>query len=236
MKQLILLLACALPLFAMSQDKSARKKEKARQEQLSRISGDIGLINGVLNSSFSRETSEGFTLNYARSKSASVYYIFNSAEDRDQVVSYSIGAGFELSQYHLKANSNLLFNDTSTYFQPESTFDYSKNVISAGYLKFPVMLKINKELKDDFYQLSFGIIGGLKVFNTFKQKYTVDNGVYKVRRKGDLNLNPFKLESTFRVGRNNLGLFMNYDFLPLFEKTAHEHLFPFSIGITYNGF
>ena len=98
------------------------------------------------------------------------------------------------------------------------------------------LTKINKEIADHYYQLSFGMIGGVRLFNTYKQKYTIGEDVYKVKRKGDFNLTPFKLEPTIRFGRENIGVFLNYDLLTLFEKGRHESLHPFTIGITYAGF
>ena len=98
------------------------------------------------------------------------------------------------------------------------------------------MLKFNKEVVGNFYQCSFGIIPGLKLFNSYKQKYVIDSDSYSVSRDGDFNLHPFKLETTLRFGRKNMGVFANYDLIPLFEKSAHESLYPFSVGITYHGF
>lgn len=236
MKQFVVIIMIILPMVGISQKKTEKQKKKARMAHVSRISGDLGLINGVFNSSFSRNVTEGFDINYTRSKSASLNYIFNSTQRRNQVFSYSIGAGIEMSQYHLKSNSNLIFNDTSTFLVKEASFEYSKNVLTNVYLKFPVMLKLNKEINDNYYQFSVGAIAGLKIFNSYKQKYSFENDDFEVKRNGDFNLNPFKLEPTLRLGRNNLGIYINYNLLPLFEKSTHELLYPFSVGFTYNGF
>lgn len=236
MKQLVLITMMVIPIFGFSQEKTSKQKKKARMTQVNRISAEIGLINGVLNSSFSRNPDEGFNLNYSLSKSYALNYLFNSTQRRGQVFSYSIGAGFETSQYHLRSNSNLIYNDSSTYLIDETDISFSKNAVTIGYLKFPILLKLNKETNRTSYQLSFGVIAGLKIFNTYKQKYSLQDDDFKVKRNGDFNLQPFKLESTLRFGRNNLGVFLNYNLLPLFEKGTHEQLHPFSVGLTYNGF
>lgn len=200
------------------------------------LSIDAGLTSGVLNYQFRRQTEEGFNLDYSKSKSLGINLIHNSTEDEDQVFSYTVGIGGELKTFGLISNTNLLYNDSATFVSKENNFNYSKNKLTIAYLQAPVLLKVNKEIKNRFYQFSFGVIGGLKISSKYKRKYRIDDNKYSVKSNGHYNINPFKLDGTIRLGRNNIGAFFNYNLLSLFEKNKHEKLNTFAVGITYNGF
>lgn len=205
-------------------------------DKVKMVSVDLGLTSGALTPHFSRVTNEGFNLNYSKSKSLGLNFMHNSAEDEDQFFSYSIGIGAELKTFGLISNSNLTYNDSATFVSTENNFSYTKNKLTIAYIQVPILLKINKEIQDRYYQLSFGLIGGLKVLNKYKRKHKVGSDSYSVKNNGHYNLNPFKLDGTVRLGRGNVGAFFNYNFLSLFEKNKHEKLNTFAIGITYNGF
>lgn len=205
-------------------------------DKVKMLSIDAGLTSGVLNYQFRRQTEEGFNLDYSKSKSLGINLIHNSTEDEDQVFSYTVGIGGELKTFGLISNTNLLYNDSATFVSKENNFNYSKNKLTIAYLQAPVLLKVNKEIKNRFYQFSFGVIGGLKISSKYKRKYRIDDNKYSVKSNGHYNINPFKLDGTIRLGRNNIGAFFNYNLLSLFEKNKHEKLNTFAVGITYNGF
>lgn len=233
----IVILIICLSTTTFAQKKKDKKKNARFDDKISFVNLDLGLVTGLLTKDFSRITNDGFNIDYAKSKQLALNYLYNSAKDEDQTISYSIGLGMDFKTYALQNNVNLMYNDSITYVEKENVLNYSKNKFCVGYVQMPIYLKFNKEFgKREYYHLSFGAIPGIKLFSKYQQKYSADNKSYKVKSKGGFNLNPFKLDGTIRIGRNNIGAFFNYNFLALFDKNKHEKLMPFSIGITYRGF
>ncbi len=237
MKKLICLIFLTAPVLGTTQKRNKKnaKKYEDFMNSISMVSTDIGAVSGVLTNDFSRFPSS-FKLDPSKSKSFSLNFMKNTAEDKDQLLSYTLGLGAELRYYHLLNNSNLTFNDDVTTISEEIDNSYTKNRLKLIYIQTPILIRFNKEIKYRYYQLSTGIIPGLKLYGKYKQKYRVDNQIYKVKTSGHFNLNPFKLDATIRIGRGKIGAFFNYSLLTLFEKDKHEQLMPYSVGFTVNGF
>jgi len=78
---------------------------------------------------------------------------------------------------------------------------------------------------------NFGLIGGVHFATKTFRKYEVNGGVNKDKIKGKYNVNPFKVMATARVGYKNVGLFVNYNLLPLFTPGATQTAYPLTFGI-----
>jgi hypothetical protein len=145
------------------------------------------------------------------------------------------GIGFTHSRYGFKNNNLLRANSDSTWAVQDSVISYNKNQLRSWYFNVPLMLQFNtsKKWKKNVY-LSAGVIGGVRLGKgKLLRKYDLFGGQQKDKIKGSYNLNSFQLNATARVGYRNIGLFANYNLLPMFEADKSEQAFPLTAGITF---
>jgi hypothetical protein len=144
------------------------------------------------------------------------------------------GIGFTHSRFGLKNNNLLRSNADSTWAVRDTTISYHKNQLRAWYFNVPLMLQFNTS-KNSNKNICFsaGVIGGLRMGKgKLLQKYDLFGGQQKDKIKGSYNLNPFQLNATARLGYKNVGVFANYNLLPLFEADKSEQAFQFTAGLT----
>lgn len=146
------------------------------------------------------------------------------------------GFGLEHSRYGFKNNYQLASNSDSTWANIDSTRSFTKNQLRTWTFNVPVLLEFNTSKNHDKNLfINIGVIGGVNFATKTFQKYEVLGGERKDKFKGKYNINPFKLDATARIGYKGVGLFVNYDLLPLFQTNTTELAYPLTFGIRFGG-
>lgn len=172
----------------------------------------------------------------------SFHYNLNLMEHRFRIVKdyFGIvtGIGFSNSRFGLQDDRmRLASNADSTYGIVDTTLanGFSKNQLRVSYFNIPLLLHFNtSKYEDKNVYLSLGVIGGVRIGSKMRYKYDVLGGETKDKTKGTFNLNPFHASLTARMGYKNLGLFANFDMLPLFKEGTSEVAKPLTFGATLN--
>lgn len=145
------------------------------------------------------------------------------------------GLGLNLNNYNFTNPITLNSKDSAyTFFSYDSTANYKKNKLFAGYLTLPLLVefqlhKKNRPAKTSFF-FSGGVIGSVKVASKQKQILS-DNHIFV--NKNDFNLAPLKLDATARIGNDTFTLFANYSITSLFENNKGPVLYPFTVGLGF---
>lgn len=172
----------------------------------------------------------------------SFHYTLNLMEHRfriaDDYFGLVTGIGFSNSRFGFQDDRmRLASNADSTYGVIDTTLanGFSKNQLRVSYFNIPLLLHFNtSKNKNKNLYLSLGVIGGVRIGSKMRYKYDVLGGETKDKTKGTFNLNPFHASLTARMGYRNLGLFANFDMLPLFKEGTSEVAKPLTFGATLN--
>ena len=124
--------------------------------------------------------------------------------------------------------SSTISRAQESYVRIQNVFD-----IKEEELNKTLLLQFNTSKNEDKnFHLAAGVIGGVRVGSKLVQKFDVFGKESKNKSKGVYNLNSFQAIATVRMGYNDIGLFANYNLLPLFEKGKAEEVFPLTIGVS----
>ena len=142
------------------------------------------------------------------------------------------GLGFNFTQYSFKNNYVIKSNIDSVYAQIDTVYNYSKNKLKATYIQIPLLLEFSSN--DNNKYISAGIVGGLRIGSKTKREGELNGKNFTEKTKGTYDLNSFKLDATVRVGVGNVGVYVTYALIPLFESGKTVPVHPFSIGAIWN--
>ena len=166
----------------------------------------------------------------------SIYFNFNIAEHKlkiiQEYVGLTTGIGFNFNQIAFK-NNVVLVETADSIVGVVSPQDFTKNKLRAVYLQIPLLLEFNtnKDNEKGVY-LAAGAIGGVRLSSKTKRVGEIDGDKFVDKSKGTYALNPFKLDLTARVGYGDVGAFINYSVLPLFDTDKTTEVFPLTFGLT----
>ena len=214
-------------------DSSWEMKKEKKYDSFGHWSGLEFGMNTMLNSSGGTTFNNDFL---AIDPSQSWNFAINFAEldipFKTPHVGLVSGLGFEHSRYGFNDNYLLSANKDSTWSILDSTQNYFKNQLRTWSFNVPIMLEFNtsKYKKNNVY-FNVGVIGGVHFGTKTFRKYDVIGGTKKDKQAGSYNVNPFKVTATARVGYRKVGLFVNYNLLPLFKVGATELAYPLTFGI-----
>ncbi len=144
------------------------------------------------------------------------------------------GAGLEWNSLALRQNINL-YEDANgiiraEYIDPAIT-EFTKNKLNTVYITVPLIVEFQIPVKHRKFFIGAGITGGIRAWSKQKQKYKIDGQVYKNKKTDDFQMAPFRYGATARIGYGDVGFFINYSFVSLFNKGAGPELFPISVGL-----
>ncbi len=142
------------------------------------------------------------------------------------------GLGIDWGNYRFE-DSWTIANVNGQTVPYQITEDLSKTKLVTVYMNIPLMLKFNIPIGGSFrnnFYLSAGVIGGLKLGSHTKIKY--ENGGSKEKDHDSFNLNLLRYDLTLRAGYRGIGLFVNYQMSPMFEKDKGPKLYPYSAGLS----
>ncbi|AEA43472.1 outer membrane beta-barrel protein [Fluviicola taffensis] len=149
-------------------------------------------------------------------------------------VGITTGLGLNWTQIGLK--NNLLYaNSDSLWTVKDSVNDYKKNKLRAIYLTVPLLLEFctNEKSNKGFY-FAAGVIGAVRLGSSTKQVIEDDKTKIRSKTKGVYGLNAFKVDAAVKLGYRNIGVFANYNLLPLFDTDKTVAVYPLTFGLTVN--
>lgn len=194
--------------------------------------GPTMLLNGAMKSSFPNDK------HWENDPGKSFSWNLNFAEYKFKIyknyIGITTGLGFNWTQIGLK--NNLLYaNSDSLWVVGDTVNDYKKNKLRAIYLTAPLMLEIcsNGESDKGFY-LAAGVIGGVRIGSSTKQVIEEDKAKLRTKTKGVYGLNAFRLDAAVKLGYKDIGVFANYNLLPLFDTDKTVAVYPLTFGLTVN--
>ena len=193
-------------------------------------------VNGWLsNGSFALPKGQEYMrLNYGKSLNFQLNPFERDIHIYKNYINLVVGLGFEWNQYEF-SNKTKLNPDSSYTFgivDSTNTFSYKKNRLKSTFINVPVLLEFNtnKDPKKAFH-IAFGVVGGYKLGSRTRQIIHKNGEDIRVIKKGDYNINPFRVNAHASIGYHNLTLYADYALTPLFESGKGPGLSPFTIGV-----
>jgi hypothetical protein len=190
-------------------------------------------VNTMLNSSGNTSFNQDFlTIDPSQSWNFSINFGELDIPFKTPHVGIVSGLGFEHSRYGLKNDYLLKANSDSTWAVKDTNQVYFKNQLRTWSFNLPILLEFNtSKYEDNNVYFDLGLIGGVHFGTKTFKKYEINGGEQKDKFKGTYNVNPFKVMATARVGYKNVGLFVNYNLLPLFSPGTTQLAYPLTFGI-----
>jgi len=142
-------------------------------------------------------------------------------------VNLKYGLGVEM--FNFRYESNISYNKNPVYIYRD-TINFSKNKLYAPYASVPFMLNINTNPgHKKGLTLSAGVSAGYLVGSHTKQ---ISAERDKVKIKGDLGLEKFRLAYIGELGIGPIHLYGSYSIRRLHETGLEQY--PYSLGIRFS--
>lgn len=216
---------------ALRDNKKKKKKFKGYWRGL-----ELG-INGLMTSdnSFNLPSNVSYLdLNYGKSWFVNLNFMELKLPIYKNNLGVLSGLSLNLNNYRF-LNKNMLLGSTDsiTYtYDTTSGFNYTKNKISAIYLKIPLLFEIYLPQHKKFHFLT-GIYGSLLIGSYTKTLYKEGSRKTKNKNHDIPYLNPLQYGVTGRIGIGHLTFFVDYNFSLLFKKDKGPALHPINMGIAF---
>ncbi|NPA44270.1 MAG: outer membrane beta-barrel protein [Chlorobi bacterium] len=144
------------------------------------------------------------------------------------------GAGLRWNSIYLEEDISLVENEDGVIVSEivdENIEDFKKNRLNIAYIKIPVLLEYQKQIKRRKLFFSTGIFGEMRAWSKQKQVYVIDDVKIKNKKVDSFQLSPFRYGVSARVGYGGIGLFFEYVFIPLFKEDKGPEMYPVMIGL-----
>ncbi len=162
-----------------------------------------------------------------KSSNVNIWIVMQKLKLAKGYINLKYGAGLEM--FNLRYDSKINYEKGSSPYIFRDSIDFSKNKLYAGYLSVPVMVNFNATPGKKGFSLSAGISAGYLIGSHDKQK-SDERG--KVKTKGDLGLEKFRVAYIGELGLGPIRLFGSYSITNLYEKGLEQY--PYSFGIRFS--
>ena len=201
-------------------------------------------FNGYVNSDFKTTLPDAYSfleLNTSKSLAVNINFFDKGFNLYRRNIMLVTGLGIAYNNYRFQKDFTLLPDaDRVSTANPVSPYTdstgYIKNKLLVCYVTVPLLMQFNtSEISRKSVSISTGIIGGYRIGSHTKRMYKKDGRKKKDKDFDDFNLNPVKLDATFRVAYRSLNLFANYSLTTLFKDGEGPVLYPYTIGLRLIG-
>lgn len=166
-------------------------------------------------------------LRAVKSSNVNIWVVMQRLSLAKGYVNLKYGAGLEM--FNFRYQSNISYNKNPAYIFKDSV-GFSKNKLYAGYITVPLMLNINTSPGNKKgLSISAGISAGYLIGSHTKQ---ISSQRGKVKTKGDLGLEQFRLAYVGELGIGPVHLFGSYSIRRLHENGLEQY--PYSFGIRFS--
>jgi len=173
-------------------------------------------------------TKEDLKLRTSKSSNVNIWVVMQRLNLAKGFVNLKYGLGLEM--FNFRYESNISYNKNPVYIFRD-TVNFSKNKLYAAYATVPFMLNFNTSPGHKGLAFSAGVSAGYLIGSHNKQIST-ERG--KVKTKGDLGLEKFRLAYIGELGIGPIHLYGTYSIRRLHESGLEQY--PYSIGIRFSSF
>ncbi len=175
----------------------------------------------------SAPTAEDFKLRAIKSSNVNIWLAMQRLSLAKGYVNLKYGVGLEM--FNFRYESDISYHKSPSYVFKDS-INFSKNKLYAGYVSVPFMVNINTSPgTKKGLSLSFGASAGYLIGSSNKQ---ISSERGKVKTKGNLGLEQFRLAYIAEAGLGPIRLYGSYSMRKLHEKGLEQ--FPYSFGIRFS--
>ncbi|HEX8357896.1 MAG TPA: outer membrane beta-barrel protein [Segetibacter sp.] len=172
---------------------------------------------------------EDLKLRAIKSSNVNIWVVMQRISLIKGYLNLKYGAGFEM--FNFRYESNISYHKKPAYIFKD-TVSFSKNKLYASYLSVPFMLNLNTTPgRKKGLSISAGVSAGYLIESRNKQ---ISGERGKVKTKGDLGLNQFRVAYIGELGIGSVRLFGSYSMKTLHEKGLQQY--PYSMGIRFSNF
>ena len=165
-------------------------------------------------------------LKTAKSSNVNIWVVTQRVNLAKGYLNLKYGLGLEM--FNFRYESNISYNKNPVYIFRD-TIGFSKNKLYAGYATVPFMLNVNTNPGHKSLTFSAGVSAGYLIGSHSKQ---ISNERGKVKTKGDLGLDKFRLAYIGELGIGPIHLYGSYSIRSMYEKALQQY--PFTIGIRFS--
>lgn len=152
----------------------------------------------------------------------------------NEYVKFSTGFGYQAKNFSLRDNRELYKDDGNTFVRQNDEVSLRKTRFRTGYITVPAMLYFNTSKNaDKAFRIGGGIVGGVRIFQTYRWKYFADDNKTKGNSNGGWNANPIMADARGVIGIGPINLYATYSLLPLFEDNRGPEVYPYTFGISF---
>lgn len=175
---------------------------------------------------------DDFKLRTGKSVNVNIWVFMQKLNMIKHVVNLKYGLGLELNNYRYKKANSISYRETSppTVIW-EDQINFSKNKLAADYITVPLMLNLNTTPRSGKRGLSIsaGISGGY-LYSSRNKQISDERG--KVKEKGDIGLNKWKLAYIGELGLGPVRLYGSYAITDLHENGLAQR--PYNLGVRFS--
>lgn len=178
-----------------------------------------------------------FELDYAQSRAFAMNFMLKGIDIIKDRWYISPGIGLTYNGYRFKNGLNIGTGSDTLLLTKDTVRNFSKQKLRSTYLQVPLVMGFRiGNVENKPLGIEFGVIGGYRIGSKLKEKFEADDSRYKNKIKDDFNFNPFQLSATARIGIGRFGIYANYGLTSVFQKDKAPELYPFQVGVVFNGF
>ena len=165
----------------------------------------------------------------------SIGFQLNFAEKRFPIIKDYLGVvtglGLQWNRYSIKGDFD--FNVVNDTLVANATgINYAKNTLSSTYLQAPLLLQISTSKNaNKAWNISAGIVGGIRVDARQIQKWEADNKKNKDKTKDDFQFNPFQASLMATIGYGDWSLYATYGLSDVFNEGSAPKVRGVNAGI-----
>jgi hypothetical protein len=173
-------------------------------------------------------TKDDLKLRASKSSNVNIWVVMQRLNLAKGYVNLKYGLGLEM--FNFRYESNISYNKNPVYIYRD-TVNFSKNKLYAAYASVPFMLNVNTNPGHKGLTFSAGVSAGYLIGSHNKQ-VSAERG--KVKTKGDLGLEKFRLAYIGELGIGPIHLYGTYSMHRLQESGLEQY--PYSVGIRFSNF
>lgn len=172
-------------------------------------------------------TKDDLKLRTGKSSNVNIWVVTQRLNLAKGYVNLKYGLGLEM--FNFRYESNISYHKDPVYIYRDS-ISFSKNKLYAGYATVPFMLNINTSPgHKKALSLSAGVSAGYLVGSHNKQ---ISDERGKVKTKGDVGLDKFRLAYIGELGIGPIHLYGSYSMHSMYESGLDQY--PYSLGIRFS--
>lgn len=174
-----------------------------------------------------KPTQDDLKLRAVKSSNVNIWVVMQRLSLIKGYLNLKYGAGLEM--FNFRYENNVSYHKNPAYIFKDSV-SFSKNKLYAGYASVPFMLNLNTSPgRKKGLSLSAGVSAGYLIGSHTKQ---ISGERGKVKTKGDIGLDQFRLAYVGELGIGPVRLFGSYSIQPLHERGLEQY--PYSMGIRFS--